>query len=186
MRDLHQYQDAVSCLLRILFSYLTSPRVLEMHTITYMSAIGWGLSILGWFLFNLVIGAMYKNNVVYDVKQAFIDRFGRNLLWWLVLFLILATVILWEVAESALRKHFVPTDIDTFQALEKDPEVKKRFEDAVNGKEVISDDEKMKRKAEADAEEREREVRELLAKPRVMDEQAHAVNDLHKRRVSRS
>ena len=135
------------------------------------------MSIAGWFFFNLLIGALEKSDGVYDVPNAFVKHFGPNLLWWLILILIITCVCIFETVESALRQLFFPTDVDIFRALEKDPELSMRFADAAGGEDVSGVEKKL-----FDEEEREREVRELLARPRVMDSDVDV--ELHRRHVS--
>ncbi|KAH8801635.1 putative phospholipid-transporting ATPase [Xylogone sp. PMI_703] len=107
--------------------------VLEMHNKTFISALGWFLSIGGWFLWNLILSAIYKNGITYAVKDGFLRYFGRNFLWWFTLIITLATLILFELGVSSIRKAFWPTDTDIFQELQKDKVIKQRFEAAANG-----------------------------------------------------
>jgi phospholipid-translocating ATPase len=89
------------------------------------------LSIGGWFLWNILLAVIYPTkNKIYTVKHAFFDHFGKNILWWLTLVLILLSVILFELGVSSLRAAWFPTDVDVFQELERDLEVRKRFEEA--------------------------------------------------------
>jgi phospholipid-translocating ATPase len=89
------------------------------------------LSIGGWFLWNILLNLIYPTkNKVYTVKHAFFDHFGKNILWWLTLILILLSVILFELGVTSLRAAWFPTDVDIFQELESDLEVRKRFEEA--------------------------------------------------------
>lgn len=148
-----------------------------------MSAIGWILSIGGWFFFNLLIGELEKSNSVYDVHDGFIDRFGNNILWWLILILIVSCVCVFETIESAFRQLFFPTDVDVFRALEKDGVLQQRFAESAEGR--VARDVQGKEKVSIEEEdEREREIRELLARPRVMGEVAENGGELHRRHVS--
>jgi phospholipid-translocating ATPase len=89
------------------------------------------LSIGGWFLWNILLNLIYPTkNKIYTVKHAFLDHFGKNILWWLTLILILLSVILFELGVASLRAAWFPTDVDIFQELESDLEVRKRFEEA--------------------------------------------------------
>ena len=119
-----------------------------MHNKSVVVAISFILSVGGWFLWNILLAAIYQNNVIYYVKDNFFDGFGRSALWWLTLILILASVIIYELGVASLRATIWPTDVslmlahsqkdtqlkcfqvDTFQALEQDLDVRKRFEEA--------------------------------------------------------
>ncbi|KAF2762871.1 phospholipid-translocating P-type ATPase [Pseudovirgaria hyperparasitica] len=105
-------------------------QLLETHHKTYMPAISAFCSVGGWFLWNIILAGTYHNNIIYKVKGAFFDRFGRSLLWWTILLLIIAACTLFEIAVSAARKAYFPDDVDTFQALEQNPAIKRRLEEA--------------------------------------------------------
>ncbi|RFU28847.1 hypothetical protein B7463_g7490, partial [Scytalidium lignicola] len=107
--------------------------ILEMHNKTLVSALGWFLSIGGWFLWNLILSAIYKNGITYAVKDGFLYYFGRNFLWWFTLIVTLSILILYELGVSSIKKAFWPTDTDIFQELQKDKAIKQRFEAAANG-----------------------------------------------------
>jgi len=94
----------------------------------------------------------------------FLDHYGKNLLWWLVLSLTLAVLCLFELGVSSIRKTFWPTDTEVFQELQKDPIIRQRFEDTVRDE---KDDHAAMVKAER--EQREGEILEILNRPRVMD-----------------
>jgi phospholipid-translocating ATPase len=89
------------------------------------------LSIGGWFLWNIILAAIYPtHNKIYTVKHGFFDHFGKNILWWLTLVLIISCIVLFELGVASLRAAWFPTDVDIFQELERDLEVRKRFEEA--------------------------------------------------------
>jgi phospholipid-translocating ATPase len=108
------------------------------------------------------------------VRSTFLRGFGATWSWWLCLIVILAATIVFELGTQSLRAAYFSTDVDVFQALEKDPEVKKRFEEAAAGElqagwERATNKEKEEEVRVEEAEERnqerrEREVNELLRK----------------------
>ncbi|CAG8177040.1 unnamed protein product [Penicillium nalgiovense] len=121
---------------------------------------------------------MSSGKGIYFLPSNFIHHSGHNLLFWTVLFLSVSAVLLFEFTVSTLRALFFPTDVDIFQEYEQDLEIRKRFEEAAASELQQGWDHGNKRssfeiarenaeKAEMDA--RERQVRELLARPRVMD-----------------
>ena len=88
--------------------------------------------------------------------------------------MILSALIYFEVAVRSLKAAYFPTDVDTFQCLEQDLDIRKRFEEA-SAMELQAGwhrgDKKssleLAREAEAQAQ-REGEVEELLSRPRKM------------------
>ena len=105
----------------------------EIHNKTYMCAISMFCSIGGWFLWNIILSSTYKNNVIYDVKRGFFDRFGRNPLWWLTLILIVAACWALEIGIKVLKRAFFATEADLFRELQNDPVLRKRFEQVAVG-----------------------------------------------------
>ncbi|KAJ4290410.1 drs2 neo1 protein [Kalmusia sp. IMI 367209] len=109
----------------------TKMQFIETHSKTTTNLAALVLSIGGWFLWNIILAAGYpKNSKIYYVRNAFFASFGRSLTWWLTLILILSSVHVFEFATASLRAAFLTTDEDVFQTLEKDPDVKRRFEEA--------------------------------------------------------
>lgn len=160
-----------------------------MHNKTYIPAIGWIISVGGWFAFNLILSVVYKaGNPIYYVRSSITTRFGRSLDWWVVLIIIVTATLFFEISISSLKRSFLPSDADVFQELEKDPVIRQRFRDAVEEKETMGEDVGVEMKSSLEiSREREREVQELLSRPRVMDFEAGDVGgsgELHHRRRS--
>lgn len=154
----------------------TKLQVIEMHNKSVMAAIAFILSVGGWFLWNIILASTYSNNVTYNVKDGFFDRFGQNALWWLTLILIVVGVLGFEVGVSSLKAAFLPTDVDIFQCFEQDLQIRRRFEEASamelqagwhHGTKKSSLE--LQREAELQAA-KENEVQDLLNRPRVMEE----------------
>ena len=161
-------------------------QVLETHNHSITTVIVGVLSIGGWFLWNIILSEVYSDDAIYHVRDGFLQRFGRNLLWWAVVLLSVAAVLLFEIVVRTTKTAWKPTDVEVFQALEKDPDVNRRFEESSaawlhQGWEL--DQAKAALRAvkpfggtEAAAativfdeqQKREKEVGELLSRPRVM------------------
>jgi phospholipid-translocating ATPase len=107
---------------------------LEIHYKTFLSGIVLFLSIGGWFLWNMILSARYDDaksgKGIYDVNGNFLTRIGQSLNFWVVLFLIVSAVLMFETTVSTIRAILFPNDVDVFQELEKDPAIKRRFEEA--------------------------------------------------------
>lgn len=132
-------------------------RFIETHSKTVTNFIAMFLSIGGWFLWNLILAATYNpTSKIYYVRDAFLSSFGRSATWWLALVLILASVMVFELGTDSLRAAFATSDEDVFQALEKDPVVKRRFEEAASAELQQGWDRKTNK--ERDQEERVRQV----------------------------
>ncbi|KAI2685764.1 hypothetical protein CBS147317_1903 [Penicillium roqueforti] len=156
-------------------------QALEVHNKTYMSLIVIIISVGGWFMWDLILDREYtmsSGKGIYFLPSNFIHHSGHNLLFWTVLLLAVSAVLLFEFTVSTLRALFFPTDVDIFQEYEQDLDIRKRFEEAAASELQQGWDHGTKRssfeiardnaeKVEMDA--RERQVRELLARPRVMD-----------------
>jgi len=154
----------------------TKLQILETHNHSITTVISCVLSIGGWFLWNIILSSVYSDNVIYYVRHSFLQNFGRNILWWLVMILAVAAVLLFEIVVRTTKTAWKPTDVEVFQVLEKDPDVRRRFEESSvgwlhQGWEVPSLQAEQAFGGDAAKTEqmkREKEVGELLAKPRVM------------------
>ncbi|KAI9666833.1 MAG: hypothetical protein M1829_005636 [Trizodia sp. TS-e1964] len=104
--------------------------LIEIHNKTVLIAVAFILSVGGWFLWNLILSAVYKSAVIYSVRSGFLKIFGHDGLWWLVLILALLVVVLFELALKSLKAAFWPSDVDLFQEYERDPTLRKRFREA--------------------------------------------------------
>lgn len=102
----------------------------ELQNKTYTCAISMFLSIGGWFLWNIILSSTYHNNVIYNVKGGFFDRFGQNPLWWLTLILVVSSCWAFEVGVKTIKVALMPSDADVFRELERDPIIRRRFEEA--------------------------------------------------------
>lgn len=154
----------------------TKLTILEMHNKSIVVVIAFIASVGGWFLWMMILATIYHNNNEYDVKSGFLDRFGRNALWWLTLLLTVVSTLGLEIAVRSLKAAYLPTDVDLFQAYERDLPIRKRFEEASamelqagwhHGSKKSSVE--VQRESELQAK-RENEVQDLLDRPRVMEE----------------
>lgn len=159
-----------------------------MHNKTYVSLIGWGVSVGGWWLWTGILSLIFKPNKtypLYPMYENFTSHYGRNFAWWLVLILTLAALTLFELGVSSVRKTFWPSDTDVFQELQKDPIIRARFEETVRREREGGASVEMRREAAGKTSEevdREGEIRELLERPRVMS--GDESGNLHRRRIS--
>ena len=78
----------------------------------------------------IILSTTYHSNVIYDVKEGFLERFGRNALWWLTLILVLTACWVLETVVNVAQRSWLPSDADCFRELEKDSTIRKRFEQA--------------------------------------------------------
>ncbi|KAI9671482.1 MAG: hypothetical protein M1831_004391 [Alyxoria varia] len=104
--------------------------VLEMHHHSVANLIPLILCIGGWFLWNIILSRTYDNNVIYNVKGGFLERFGRDGTWWLCLLLALIGVMIVEVGVKALKIVWIPSEAEIFQSLQDDRAMKSRFDEA--------------------------------------------------------
>ncbi|RDL39666.1 uncharacterized protein BP5553_04006 [Venustampulla echinocandica] len=152
----------------------TKMLILEMHNKTLITAFGWIISVGGWFMWSILLSFAPKPNtktyLLYPLSGGFLTRYGRNILWWLVVLLTLACLTVLELGISSIRKTFWPTDTEIFQELQNDKIIRQRFEETVRAEEEGGggDVELEKEKKPSHDEEREGEIRELLDRPRVM------------------
>lgn len=156
-------------------------RFIETHSKTITNGIAIFCSVGGWFLWNIILSATYNpKSTIYYVRSTFLRGFGASLTWWLVLIIILLSVIVFELGVKALLASFFPTDEDHFQVLEKDPDVKRRFEEAAAEELQLGWDRKTNKTR--DHEEKVREVVEGI-KIQNQERREQEVKELLKSRV---
>lgn len=91
---------------------------------------GFFLSILGWFLWNLILSGLYRKSFgPYIVRDAFIDNFGRQLKWWATVLISLGALVVVELVIQAVRRVYWPTDQDIMQRIEKDANATRKLQD---------------------------------------------------------
>jgi len=145
----------------------------EIQNKTVTAAIAMFLSIGGWFLWNIILGALYKDNVIYNVKGGIFKRWGRNALWWLCLLLIVVAVWAFEVMVKMIRMAWWPSDVDQFQRMERDKVCWERIKNAARDDAVGGNDKAVQME---EGVQREREVEELLERrSRGVEEQLKGV-----------
>ncbi|KAI9840762.1 MAG: hypothetical protein M1837_001336 [Sclerophora amabilis] len=151
---------------------------IEMHNKSIMVAVSVFICVGGWFLWNVILSLSYKDNTIYHVKGGLLNRFGDNALWWLVLILIVASCVIFEVGVTSLRSALFPTDVDIFQEYEKDLPIRKRFEEAASSELQKGWDRGNKKPSTEQS--REKDVQILLDRPRIMEEGNITATDGHR------
>ncbi|KAF8450022.1 hypothetical protein BDZ91DRAFT_751380 [Kalaharituber pfeilii] len=107
-------------------------QLIEMHNKSVLALLSFILSVGGWFAWNIIFSAVYRDNVLYNVRDGLLHRFGRDWTWWLVYIFTVATCVLLDVAFITVRTALWPTDVDTFQEIEKIPSLRARLEEAAS------------------------------------------------------
>lgn len=153
----------------------------ELHNKSVMAAVAIFLSVGGWWLWNLILSQVYDpDNRIYNVNGGLIHSFGRNILWWLTLILIVLAVSVFEIVIKTIKTIYFPNDVETFQVYERDVEVKRRFEESAadllqqgwnrgtkkSSLEIVRDEEEQAR--------REAEIQDILDRPRTMESSSGA------------
>lgn len=178
---------------------------LIIHNKTITCVIAMGLSIGGWWLWNILLSLFYGSNEVYAVLRGFLNRFGRNNSWWASLVLIVVAVWAFELAIRCLKSRVMETDVEIFQQLEKDKSVRERLDEHArmrtslpkNGgpsrrpSEWVEETRRINRASDPSGSnqlQREGEVQELLNRPRIMfaERAANAGSGMRRRQHSES
>ncbi len=89
--------------------------------------------------------------------------------WWLTAWSIITAFLVFDLGVSAIRKFVWPSDTDVFQELEKDPVLRRKFEETcrdmladANGGRGSFESDKLREEQDEEERRREDEVRELL------------------------
>jgi phospholipid-translocating ATPase len=112
----------------------------------------------------MILSSVYNpSNQIYYVRNTFLRGFGSSLSWWLCLVLILLAVVIFEFAVQSAQAAFFTSDEDVFRALEKDPLVKRRFEEAAS-EELQNGWDKAGKGERTEEQRREGEIKDLLSR----------------------
>ncbi|KAF3056431.1 putative phospholipid-transporting ATPase DNF3 [Daldinia childiae] len=94
--------------------------ILECHHKTVITFVGFALSIIGWFLWNLLIGAIHPVEFgPYVVRGSFVNEFGNKLGWWAAAGATIAAVVAFELGLTAFQRIYYPRDQDIWQEIER-------------------------------------------------------------------
>lgn len=99
---------------------LTKPRILETHHKSPVVAGAFILTVGGWFMWLSCLSQTFEP--LYDeyfVAGTFVHNFGHTLLWWTFVLLGLTCLLVLELAVQAVRRVYLPTDVDIMQRIEK-------------------------------------------------------------------
>ncbi|KAI0135879.1 phospholipid-translocating P-type ATPase [Daldinia grandis] len=98
--------------------------ILECHHKTVITFVGFALSIIGWFLWNLLIGAIHPVKFgPYVVRGSFVHEFGNKLGWWTAAGATIAAVVAFELGLTAFQRIYYPQDQHIWQEIEREGRV---------------------------------------------------------------
>ncbi|KAI1452393.1 phospholipid-translocating P-type ATPase [Annulohypoxylon moriforme] len=99
--------------------------ILECHHKTAITFGGFAISIIGWFVWNFFIGAIYPLRFgIYVVRGSFVHEFGNKLGWWATAGATIAAVVTLELGLTALQRIYFPRDQHLWQEIEREGGVK--------------------------------------------------------------
>ncbi|CBX96742.1 hypothetical protein LEMA_P110070.1 [Plenodomus lingam JN3] len=141
-------------------------QLIETSLKTATNALALVLSIGGWFLWNILLSALYNPaSKIYYVRATFLRRFGNTAHWWCVTLLVVAVVMVFEMGVKTVGVVLVPTDEDVFRGLERGRGVRRRVGDGGAGVGGRMEEERQggaARDEEKERREREQEVGDLV------------------------
>jgi phospholipid-translocating ATPase len=80
-------------------------RIFETHSKSRIVLISFGITVGGWWVWNVFLSAVYNPNVTpYGVKNGFLHQFGQDSVWWLTLALQLGILVVAYVAVKVGKK----------------------------------------------------------------------------------
>lgn len=96
-------------------------RILQCHHKTVITFVGFFLSVLGWFVWNLFISAAHPISFgPYIVRGSFVHEFGNKLGWWTIAGATTAAVLAFELGLTALQRIYFPRDEHLWQEIERE------------------------------------------------------------------
>jgi len=116
----HQFQTPVRPPIPLLFPLLTKNRILDYHHKTWIPITGCAITIIGWFIWSVLLSYIYGKNPAYEVYHGFTEHFGKNLNWWAVQGVILVILVVIDLVIKAVRRVYWSREIERWQLREKD------------------------------------------------------------------
>ncbi|KAK3901208.1 hypothetical protein C8A05DRAFT_16579 [Staphylotrichum tortipilum] len=94
--------------------------LLEVHDRTAVIMAALGVSLLGWWLWGVLLSVLFKRTLgPYVVRGSFVRGFGRQGMWWLVHVVVLSALVVFEVVVGRVRREVWPTDRDVMREVER-------------------------------------------------------------------
>ncbi|OTB18222.1 hypothetical protein K445DRAFT_55124 [Daldinia sp. EC12] len=95
--------------------------ILECHHKTVITFVGFTLSILGWFVWNIFISLIHPSEFgPYVVRGSFLHEFGNKLGWWTAAGATIAAVLAFELGLTAFQRIYFPRDQHLWQEIERE------------------------------------------------------------------
>jgi magnesium-transporting ATPase (P-type) len=114
----------------IVFTINMKLQMFEQHDRTWLNFASMAISCLGWLLWCCILPALYsdKTSKIYDAKKGIYWKFGKDITWWASLLILVTIPLMYDFLLQMLRYWFLPNDVDEFQILEKNTEVRRTIE----------------------------------------------------------
>ncbi|CDR40459.1 CYFA0S05e00782g1_1 [Cyberlindnera fabianii] len=114
----------------IIFTINLKLQLLEQHNRTWLNAASILISCLGWLLWCCLLPGLYKEDTskIYDVYKGFYWKFGKDITWWAATLITITMPLMFDTILQVFRHWFFPTEVDEFQVLEKNTEVRRNIE----------------------------------------------------------
>ncbi|ETS86390.1 hypothetical protein PFICI_00218 [Pestalotiopsis fici W106-1] len=82
--------------------------ILETHHKSAIVLVGFAITIIGWWLWNIILSAVYNRGVnTYAVRNGFTKTFGGDALWWFTLIVTMAILICFELGFKAVKRNLI-------------------------------------------------------------------------------
>lgn len=104
--------------------------IIMMHYITAISVLAAGISVWGYLVWNLFVGAIYdlQPSKTYFAESEFKQILGKETSFWATVAICWVCGVLFELSVLILQKLILTTDADVFEQLEMEPVIYKRLE----------------------------------------------------------
>ncbi|KAK9780890.1 putative Phospholipid-transporting ATPase [Seiridium cardinale] len=82
--------------------------IIETHNKSAIVLVGFTITIIGWWLWNVILAAVYNPGVnTYAVRNGFTKTFGADALWWLTLIIAMAVLVCLELGFKAIKRNLI-------------------------------------------------------------------------------
>lgn len=124
------YPVGVLTFTAIVFTINIKLQLFEQHDRTWMNFASIAISCLGWLLWCCILPGLYgyDTSKIYDVKRGLYWKFGKDITFWAALLILVSMPLMYNFFLKMLRYWIFPNEVDEFQILEKNTDVRRIIE----------------------------------------------------------
>ncbi|AGO14241.1 AaceriAFL191Wp [[Ashbya] aceris (nom. inval.)] len=103
-------------------------QILEMANRNWLAFASFFISVGGWLCWCLLLPAIYKETLVYDVQEGLYHQFGSDVTFWATSLVLVLLPVMLDLLYKTCKVMIYPSDTEIFSELEQRDAVRKKLE----------------------------------------------------------